>query len=114
MTWSEHAARWLPSLAGALLALQLAACGAQPGERLAAASSTLREDVCFSVQDLGPTYSNPFDASLGINARGTVVGTRGSSPDQRTRKRRSLRRMIGFRASLSSSCFRLILPRSAI
>lgn len=88
MTWSgtdqERAARWLASLAGALGALQLAACGAQPGERMGAASFALREDVCFSVQDLGPTYANPYDASLGINARGTVVGTRGSSPDQRT------------------------------
>lgn len=89
MTWSEwrpeRAARWLASLAGALAALQFAACGgAQPGERLAAASYALREDVCFSVQVLGPTYSVAYDASLGINARGTVVGTRGSSPDQRT------------------------------
>ncbi len=80
----ERAATWLASLTGALVALELAACGTQPGERLAAASSAVREDVCFSVQDLGPAYSNPYDASLGINARGTVVGTRGASQDLRT------------------------------
>jgi probable HAF family extracellular repeat protein len=90
---SRRAARWLASLGGALVALQLAACGgaepgaqpgAQPSARLAAESSALRKDVCFSVQDLGQSYSVTWDASLGLNASGMVVGTRGFSSEQRT------------------------------
>jgi len=82
---SERVARWFASLAVALLALQLTACGgAQPGEELAAASAAHRAQVRFSVRDLGPAYAVTSDASLGINDRGMVVGTRGASSDQRT------------------------------
>lgn len=93
MTWRGmrllRAATWCASLGGALVALQLAACGgtrpgAQSGARLAAASAVLGEEACFSIQDLGPAYAVPYDASLGISASGTVVGTRGASSDQRT------------------------------
>ena len=81
----EGVARGLLSLAGALVALQLAACGgAQPDEQLAVASAAHRAGLRFSVQDLGQAYANPYDASLGINDRGMVVGTRGLTPDQRT------------------------------
>ena len=84
-----RSARWLGSLASALVAIMLVASGAaKADDRLAAlwaeAGSGPRDEVCFATQDLGPVYAVTWDASLGINARGTVVGTRGASPGERT------------------------------
>lgn len=88
----NHAVRavsWLAPLALALLVVQLPACGgAGAGDprptRAAAVGLGAGEEACFSIRDLGPTYSATWDSSLGINASGVVVGTRGASSSQRT------------------------------